>query len=212
MRTSLREYLDHSAPSQEEVRRLLSDLAGLVAACHEAGGVLGRLSTEDLLVDDRLAVELAPASVPTRDSAGFMGAHLRAYEPPEGLAALIEGRERMPSQGDDLFALGVVCWEALSGPTPFQTACLEPTEALAVYRETDLRALRLPPGVDRGLTEGLRRALREDAAARPRAEDLRRLLADPAGRRWDRAGLLALACILAAVACFLAAAWLVWRR
>ena len=208
MRTSLREYLDHSAPSQEEVRRVLSGLAALVAGRHRQGAVLGRLSTEDLLVDDRLVVELAPGY---DDSAGFMGAYLRACEPPEGLVALTEGRARAPSQGDDLFALGVVCWEALSGRPPFETACLEPAEALAVYRETDLRAVRLPPGVDRGLTEGLRCALRDDPAARPRAEDLLRLLAAPAERRLGRTRLLALACVLAAVVCFLAAAWLVCR-
>lgn len=184
--------------SAERTARIAMSLAEALAAAHAVGVVHRDLKPENVLLDPTGRVLLSDFGIAVTHDPSISGRveegvalGTPAYMAPEQ----VEGRPVGPAA--DIFALGVVLFEALSGSLPFQG---DSPVALAIAR------LHHPPadlGRDRSvpleLAELTRACLRVDPSERPSAADvsatLRRFLegrashlADADGGGWASAG------------------------
>jgi serine/threonine-protein kinase len=169
------------AQPPERVLTWLEEAAMAIDAAHRRGIVHRDIKPANLLLDNRDEVRVADfgiASAPGFDSMTLTGTVLgtAGYLSPEQAM----GKRATPAS--DLYALGVVAYELLSGERPFESDS-PTTEALAhvnapVPSIAERRA-GLPPGLDRVF----RRALAKDperryGSARAFVADLRDALAD----------------------------------
>jgi serine/threonine-protein kinase len=171
---SLRAVLRARGPLDERAAAALAaQLARAVAAAHEQGVVHGDLKPENLLVrvDGLLKVTdfgvaslarhgpAAPAAPGERRIAGAI------VGTPEYLAPEVLLGAR-PDAGADLYAMGVVLGECLTGGTPFQVD----TPRAFLARKLDAPAPAAPPDGPPGTLAGLAAWLTAaDRAARPRS-------------------------------------------
>ncbi len=136
---------------------VLEQVAGALDAAHGQGVVHGNLKPSDLLIDDEGAIQVSDfglaallaerIAVPGRDRHLYL-AGSAGYMAPE---VAVTGR---PSPAADIYALGVMLFEMLTGQHPYQideaTTALQAIWAHArqpVPRVTELRP-ELPPAVD----------------------------------------------------------------
>lgn len=118
---SLAQRLDKGPLPLEDVRRLLGEMGGVLRRTHEAGLVHRDLTPANILCTERgfVLIDFGLACRPRQATATEAGRTLvgtPAYAAPEQTGMLqvpVDGRA-------DLYALGVVLFEALSGSRPFQ--------------------------------------------------------------------------------------------
>jgi hypothetical protein len=199
MRTSLNEYVRRNQPSQDELRWRLASVAGEVAG-RRGEGNWPNLAPDAVLVDERGRVELEWGPGNTKRPTAFLDADPQSYLAPERL------RGEPASDASTVYSLAALCWEMLTGRLPYDVACLEPDEALAVLAERPADAVRLPAGIEDRLGRVLRAALSPEPGERPSVAALHAALAGR--RRWNWRVALAVLCFLAAGVCLaLAALW-----
>jgi serine/threonine-protein kinase len=139
------------------VAAILAHAARALDALHAAGAAHGALRTSSLLVDAKDRVRIDDLADPERDDAtGFGDA---PYRSPEQLS----GRPTKPA--DDVWALSVIAYEALTGTLPFVAAT--PGEIIA---RAAANAFEPPtfvrPELPKALNPVLLRALSDDPAQR----------------------------------------------
>lgn len=137
---TLRDRLEHEGPvSGTLARRIGADAARGLEALHGLGVVHRDVKPENLLLTNTSQLKLMDLGLAQRggasavrhsSSGGFHGTF--AYAAPEVLA----GREHGPAA--DLYALGVVLFEVVTGQHPFASATSNPDAMLDAH-------LRLPP-------------------------------------------------------------------
>lgn len=150
-------------------------IGDLLAAAHRRGLVHGDLTPENVLVVDRtergLAVKLldfALASTLRRhnERALTAGAGPKTYDnyfAPE----LVTGRGVAADERTDVFSLGALCYQMLSGWIPFTEAAIEGDAA--VYLTEDprpLATLNRELGIPESLERAMLKAMERDPAAR----------------------------------------------
>lgn len=217
--TSLREVIDREAPLPlDKALPLFREMADALRAAHEAGVVHRDLKPSNILLDTDGHAYIADFGISrSLDHGGTMtetGAILGtvSYMSPE------QARGEVPDHRSDIYSLGLIFFEMLTGSLPFQSE-----NALSVLMKRvheDVPTVRLsrkdlPPWIA-GI---LARALRRDLAERyPNVEQLQRDLERGRatlviGRRLRRAAVYsAVAIVLAGAAIAAALRWWPARR
>ena len=148
--------------SVEEAARLGRDVAGALAYLHERGVVHGALSPSKILFDESGHVFVSDVAL-----VGLADSHQYAttrddvrYLSPE------QARGEPVTAASDVYALGLILFEAATGTTPFEGATVE-----AMLRERLLAPLPLRPELG-GLDIVLAQATVPDALLRSSASEL----------------------------------------
>lgn len=139
---SLRDVLQTYQPTESEIVSLFSAIASGVATAHDQDIVHRDLKPANVLLDihrGQVRIRVADFGLGARANlegmySGFSGTP--AYAPPEQL-----GQDPTPSKAQDLWALGVMLVECLTGKRPYTAASiLEYREAIA-HRAPDIEAV-----------------------------------------------------------------------
>src|SRR6185295_16259418 len=120
------------------------------------------------------------------------------WQSPELCQAILEEQSKRKSQEafdflpwGDLFSLGVVFYECLTGEHPFDTSLPEDMLLAEIAFETPIQPVRLSTAVPLGLNKVVMKLLEKEPEARYRdgaevADDLRKLLERVKDERWDK--------------------------
>ena len=154
--------------SQVRVRDVLSDVLAALAAAHDAEILHRDIKPGNILLAASGGVKLADfGTVKTAASV-----HTTTGDVLGTLADLSPARitGEPVSAADDLYAVGVVGYEALTGDKPFAHDEIMPlARAILAGRPTPLAELR--PDVDAGLIDVIERAMSQDPSRRFRSAD-----------------------------------------
>jgi serine/threonine protein kinase len=165
-------------PDLESALRILDDVCHAVEAIHAAGTVHRDLKPSNILIDRKLRSRVADFGVSMRYSgASAMVGELAgtpAYMAPE--VALAEGQVARPSPLSDIYSLGCIAFELLTGRRPFKAqgefAWMVQHMTQPVPVPSEVRP-DLPKTFDRVLFEALAKLPEERTAS---VEELRRSL------------------------------------
>lgn len=170
---SLRTRLERSGPlSVPETMRLLHDTVEALAYAHSRGVIHRDIKPGNILSDGHHAMvtdfgvaKALSASMPMGPIAGHttsgMAIGTPAYMAPEQLAADPSADHRV-----DIYAVGLLAYELLTGASPFAAASPTATMTAQLTRTPDLLHLQRPD-VPRALSELVQRCLAKDAEGRP---------------------------------------------
>jgi len=186
----LRTELDRAgtfAPA-DAVQLTIDVLRGL-SAVHAAGVVHRDLKPENVLMDlvvdqvtqGRRVPKLTDFGISTIASAGRRSHRTGAIGTPEYMAPELIG-DGVPSRASDIYAVGVMLYEFLTGTTPFQAG-----SALALMNKHVHQAPGRPEGIPDPLWGAISGMLAKDPAQRP--QDAERLAAQLEGLLPGLAGL-----------------------
>ncbi len=160
--------------SQSEVRTALLSVLAALAAAHSAGMLHRDIKPGNILLTPPAAVKVADFGIvktagSVHTTTGQIVGTL-AYLSPDRIAG------EPADVSDDLYAVGVVGYEALTGRKPFLQEEIAPL-ARAITDDDPPPLQQLRPDVDRGLAEVIGRAMSKDPLRRFRsADDMRAAL------------------------------------
>ena len=170
---------------KEKGRLTLGELAPIVQAvvralayAHEQGVVHRDLKPANIMISDSGEVKLTDFGLACARDFGELTQEgcvigTPSYMSPE------QSRGLKVDAATDIFALGIIIYQALSGTNPFAAATYADALSLVLNHEPH-RLADLAPGLPDGLSEFVGRMLAKNAAARPAStDDLLRLLTAP---------------------------------
>jgi serine/threonine protein kinase len=163
--TSLADELEMGPIAPNRVGVIARRVAGALAAAHAVGVVHRDVKPGNLLLTDQGEVKLADFGIATSGEAADhtatgMVVGTPAYLAPERLA----GKPATP--GTDVYSLGVVLYEALTGAKPFEGDS-PVVVAHAMHSTTPTPIAVCMPQVDRTLAAAIERAMAKDPVDRP---------------------------------------------
>lgn len=176
---SLRETLKRGPLPLATTLRLLEQVGGALVAAHRQGVIHRDVKPENILLDEEgnayltdfgIAQVLASLQAETASAKNAEAKDAEAEEGDvvSGSLAYISpevARSQTPSAASDLYSLGVVAFEALTGSHPFPN--LSPTTQLVKHLTEPLPALRqYNPELPEALETIIQRATAKDPAAR----------------------------------------------
>ncbi|HVM04705.1 MAG TPA: serine/threonine-protein kinase [Acidimicrobiales bacterium] len=168
---------------QAWLRRVAGDVLGALGAAHAAGLVHRDVKPGNILLAADGSAKVADFGIAkSLELAGDLtGTGLLVGTPAYLAPERLEGRPA--TERSDLYALGVVLYEALAGTKPF-VADTPVAMAQAVLHDVPPRLVDLRPDVEPDLAAAAERSMARDPSSRPAsAREMARLLAgdDPAG-------------------------------
>lgn len=174
---TLRQVLAQREPSPRESLDLITQLAGALAAAHDAGVVHRDIKPENIMLrpdgyvkvlDFGVAKVEGPVANPNATSPGMLIGTARYMSPEQARGTDVDGRS-------DLWSLGVVLYEMLTGRVPFEGAT--PSDCIAAILEREPAPLQsYVPEIPTELSSTVRKLLRKDREER--YQTARELLAD----------------------------------
>ncbi|BDR54793.1 putative serine/threonine-protein kinase pknA2 [Bombiscardovia apis] len=151
--------------SVRQTIRIISEVLDGLASAHEAGVIHRDIKPENILINDRGHVEITDfglarvASQSTLSSTGML-LGTAAYLPPE----TIENNQATP-QGD-LYAVGIVAYEMLSGSVPFRSD--NPVTVVFKHVHEDVPPLsQVCPGIEPKVSDFVKHLVERSVEARP---------------------------------------------
>lgn len=175
---SLRQRLARGPLPEAEVRRVVGQIASAVQAAHDAGIIHGDLKPDNVLIEASsgavkvcdFGIARRVAAVASSESTTLGAANnTLAFSGTPGYMApeVLLGEGAVPAS--DVFALGVMCCEILTGANPFSAASVIATANRVLNEPLPDLAAR---GVPRALAELVARMADKSAAARPSAREV----------------------------------------
>lgn len=169
---TLADRMVHGPLDEAWTRRLAGDVLGAMSAAHSAGIVHRDVKPGNILLTPDGCAKVADFGI-AKTSEAVLEADMTATGMLLGTPAYlaperINGHVATPQS--DLYAVGVVLYEALSGVRPFAG----PTPIAVAYniQNTTPESLAVArPGVDPRLARGIKRAMAPDPEARPHSAD-----------------------------------------
>ena len=153
---------------------MLARVCDAVDHAHRHGVIHRDLTPDNVLVTPSGQPKVLDFGIARLDGAEVEVAGTLAYLAPEQL----EGAA--PDVASDVFSLGAVGWEMLTGDTPWEVRTHDPLDAIARARRAPLGGI---DGVPEAVVDTLRTALAADPAARfPSARRMARALRDAVAR------------------------------
>jgi serine/threonine-protein kinase len=175
---TLSQRLQRGPCSLEMTLRLGAEIAGGLAAAHQRGIVHRDLKAENVMIDDAGHAKILDFGVARRPQAagdpaltikGLVLGTARAMSPEQARGLALDGRS-------DLFALGVLLYEMVTGESPFLAATTVDTLA-RVCSAAQRPAHDLRPDLPPALVALIDRLLEKDPGRRPQsAGEVERLL------------------------------------
>ena len=172
-------FVARTQPPTEERLRLFLELCRAVAHAHRAGVLHRDLKPGNVLVDGAGRVRVLDFGTAVALEGGWRGRATApgeflgtlAYAPPERIAA----GERAPDTRGDVYALGVVLYELLTGHLPFDARGSLSAVVETLVKDAPIPPERFVPRLDRDLSAILAAALEKDPERRtPSVEALER--------------------------------------
>ncbi len=174
---SLRQQLKRGPLPEAEMRRVVGQVASAVQAAHEAGIIHGDLKPDNVLIEassgtvkvcDFGIARRVPA-VTSNETTALGVANTLAFSGTPGYMApeVLLGEGAVPAS--DIFALGVMCCEILTGANPFSAASVIATANRVLNEPLPDLAAR---GVPRALADLVSHMADKTAAARPSAREV----------------------------------------
>lgn len=159
---NLRAYLDEHGPLHPaEAVHIVAEVADALAAAHRAGLVHRDIKPANILIRDDgqvLVTDFGIAKLRSQTAdltqTGMMIGSVRYLSPEQVEGKPVDART-------DVYALGIVLYEALTGRAPFQ-ADTDAATALARLREYPMRPRQIRPGIPKGLEAVVLRAMAID--------------------------------------------------
>ncbi|AKV55332.1 Serine/threonine protein kinase [Bifidobacterium actinocoloniiforme DSM 22766] len=149
----------------KETIRIVSEVLDGLASAHEAGVVHRDIKPENILINDRGHVEITDfglaraASQATLSSTGML-LGTAAYLPPETI------EQNLATPQGDLYAVGIVAWEMLTGSVPFVSD--NPVTVVFKHVHEDVPPLsQVCPGIDPAASAFVSRLLARKQEDRP---------------------------------------------
>lgn len=158
----LREYLDrHGKVEPHRLSAILNDIAGALDLAHAAGIVHRDMKPDNILLDDNGVAHLTDFGIAKRAGySSITGKGMIVGSPDYLSPEQILGRELTPKV--DIFALGIVIYELLSGEHPFAEIKEQLKMLMAIVREDVSPIIDLPDQWMIGLNNLIRRATAKD--------------------------------------------------
>ena len=153
---------------QSWLRRVAGDVLGALGAAHAAGLVHRDVKPGNILIAENGCAKVADFGIAKSVEVvgDLTGTGLLVGTPAYLAPERLDGRAA--TEQSDLYALGVVLYEALAGAKPFAGATSVAT-AHAVMNADPRPLLEARPDVDPRLAAAIERAMAKDPAARPRS-------------------------------------------
>jgi serine/threonine-protein kinase len=171
--TNLQQWLREFSPAAPQLAlRLLQEVCGGVSAIHAVGAVHRDLKPGNILLDAGLTARVADFGAcagldgGSTDWLGSAGDVLGTpgYMPPE---ALSPHAEAAPSPRSDVYALGCIAYELLTGRHPFRATGTAPASAIASRGTSIAPPSTVCPHLPRALDRPVLGALEWDIEQRP---------------------------------------------
>lgn len=167
---SLGDLIDRDGPLPlARVRTIASQILSAVAAIHQAGLVHGDLKSDNVLVDagDRDTVTLIDFGLARESGTRPFGIdeHMLSGTPEYMAPELARGEPLTPA--GELYAVGVIIYEMLTGTTPFGSSSVTSVFEAHLHESVTPPSLRVPDRMIPSSLEGIvLRALAKDPAVR----------------------------------------------
>jgi serine/threonine-protein kinase len=177
--TNLQQWLREFSPAAPQLAlRLLQEVCGGVSAIHAVGAVHRDLKPGNILLDAGLTARVADFGACAGLDGSMQGDVLGTpgYMPPEALSARAEAA---PSPQSDVYALGCIAYELLTGHHPFRATGTSLRSAVPARGMAIPPPSTLCPHLPRALDRPVLGALEWDIEQRPESvEAFRRGLLD----------------------------------
>lgn len=161
---TLKEKLRQGPLPQNQIIDIAKQLLSGLNAVHKAGLVHRDIKPDNILITDEGVVKLADFSLAGFLSGSAVTAHTSLVGTPAYMAPeLLEGATYSPQS--DLYSLGLVLYEALTGSNPFQVE--DPLVALERHRTVKIGSLQGNAGVEPRLSHLIDWLLSPDPRQRP---------------------------------------------
>jgi len=151
--------------SPGEASSIIEQVAAALGFAHERGVLHRNLVASNILVDESGAAFVTDFSLPVVREAAAVLMDASVEGPPSTMPPEIASGDGVPSPASDIYSLGVVMYQTLTGQLPYPTA--DPLQQIMAHVSSPVPSPRsIKPGLDEGVAAVIQQAMAKDPADR----------------------------------------------